>query len=111
MCVRVCMCVRICVSFPQGILFGALSGSVTKEKKEAQWDDITTTIRLQCPDELAKDKAKVRKRWNNVLADAKADHSKYLKCTRGTGNCIIVFLLFSLFVFFSGLQVVGLPMS
>ena len=70
----------------QATLFGKFSSSVTKEKKEAEWDDITAMVRLLCPDMHVQTKKQAQKHWQNMLSDVKTDNSKYLASLRGTGK-------------------------
>ena len=81
---------KIFVLWFQEIIIGAFSSTNTKQDKYKAWDEIHRNIVLDCPTGDPKTVAQVKKKWENLVKDAKVEIAKYNAAVRGTGIFLVI---------------------
>ena len=75
-----------CFFSSQEIINGNFSATVTKKSKATAWKEILATIEHECPDGDKKDVPQVKKKWSNLMREARIDITKHNQSVTGTGN-------------------------
>ncbi|KAK4007632.1 hypothetical protein OUZ56_012786 [Daphnia magna] len=65
---------------------GMLSATITKDTKKAAWSSIEAILNVECPDGEKKDVGPIKKKWNNLIRETRAELAKYNSSIRGTGG-------------------------
>ena len=82
---NICFNWKLLIYF-QDVINGNFSATVTKESKAVAWKELQTIIELECPDGDKKDVPHIKKKWTNLMREARIDIAKYNKSLSGTGN-------------------------
>lgn len=77
--------------FLKDIIFGAQSSTVTNKIKQQHWDEIVAIINQQCPSQEPRDREKTKKKWNNLLSEAKKNLKEHNKSLEETGIIVLEF--------------------
>ncbi|KZS02650.1 Uncharacterized protein APZ42_000233, partial [Daphnia magna] len=76
----------ISLSFVRTPLMACYLPPSPRTQKKAAWSSIEAILNVECPDGEKKDVGPIKKKWNNLIRETRAELAKYNSSIRGTGK-------------------------
>ena len=70
------------------MILGTFSSVVTVKGKQLAWEWVQRQLTIAHPEDAEKTVTQVKKKWENLMGEARKETGKYLEALRGTGKSL-----------------------